>query len=251
VSLRTSLQFLGLDRPLKIIQITSASAGEGKTTTIANLGVVLARAGQRVVIVSCDLRVPRVHLFFDQSNEVGFTSVLLGQCPLSAAIQPVAGQPGLVVLPSGPPPPNPAELLSTPRASEVLRSIASNCDVVLVDSPPTLPVADARVLSRAVDATLVVARAGKTSRRSLGRAIEVLREVGAPLVGTVLNGLQQRHGDTYSIAYGYGYGSYVETPTPTPAAIETPADAPSGNGMGDNTDPGVPKVTPPPKKKQG
>jgi hypothetical protein len=72
--------------------------------------------------------------------------------------------------------------------------------------------------------------------------------VGAPLVGTVLNGLQQRHGDTYSIAYGYGYGSYVETPTPTPAAIETPTDAPSGNGMGDNTDPGAPLVTPPPKK---
>jgi capsular exopolysaccharide synthesis family protein len=236
VSLRTSLQFLALDRPLQIIQITSPSAGEGKTTTIANLGVVLARAGQRVVIVSCDLRVPRVHLFFNQSNEVGFTSVLLGQCPLSAAIQPVVGQPGLVVLPSGPPPPNPAELLSTSRAEEVLRSIATNCDIVLVDSPPTLPVADARVLSRSVDATLVVARAGKTTRRSVGRAVEVLREVGAPLVGTVLNGLRQSHGDTYSVTYGYGYGyGYSDN------KVET--EPVRGNGTSDEPMPVAPKAT--------
>jgi receptor protein-tyrosine kinase len=241
VSLRTSLQFLSLDRPLQIIQLTSPGAGEGKTTTAANLGVVLARAGTRVVIVSCDLRVPRLHAFFGQTNDVGFTSVLLGQTPLSAAIQPVPGQPGLVVLPSGPPPPNPAELLSSPRATEVLRSIATNCDIVLVDSPPTLPVADAAVLSRAVDATIVVARAGKTNRRSIQRAVEILRQVGAPLVGTVLNDLRQNHGDTYALAYGYGYG-YVDKRL----EAEPPPAAPGPNGTGDATLPDVPLIAYPP-----
>jgi capsular exopolysaccharide synthesis family protein len=206
ITLRTSLQFLSLDKPIRALQITSPSAGEGKTTTLANLGVVLARAGQRVVIVCCDLRRPRVHDFFGLDNQVGFTSVLLGESPLSAALQPVPGQPGLVVLPSGPPPPNPAELLSTARAAEVLDALRANSDIVLVDSPPILPVADATVLSQLVDATIVVARAGKTSRRSLHRAVEVLQQVDAPLVGTVLNGMKQSSSDGYALAYGYGYG---------------------------------------------
>lgn len=205
ITLRTSLQFLSLDRPIRALQITSPSAGEGKTTTLANLGVVLARAGQRVVIVCCDLRRPRIHEFFGLDNQVGFTSVLLGESPLSAALQPVPGQPGLVVLPSGPPPPNPAELLSTARAAEVLDALQTNSDIVLVDSPPVLPVADATVLSHLVDATVVVARAGKTSRRSLHRAVEVLQQVDAPLVGTVLNGMKQSSSDGYALAYGYGH----------------------------------------------
>ncbi len=207
ITLRTSLQFLSLDRPIRALQVTSPSAGEGKTTTLANLGVVLARAGQRVVIVCCDLRRPRVHEFFGLDNHMGFTSVLLGESPLSAALQPVPGQPGLVVLPSGPPPPNPAELLSTARAAEVLDALQSNSDIVLIDSPPILPVADATVLSRLADATVVVARAGRTSRRSLHRAIEVLQQVDAPVVGTVLNGVRHSSSDGYALAYGYGYGN--------------------------------------------
>lgn len=214
VTLRTSLQFLSLERSMRMIQVTSPSAGEGKTTTLANLGVVLARSGQRVVMVCCDLRRPRIHQFVGQSNSVGFTSVLLGESPLSAAIHPVPGQPGLVLLPSGPPPPNPAELLSTPRAAEVLQALQANCDIVLVDSPPVLPVADAIVLSHLVDATLLVARVGKTTKRSAHRAIEMLKQVDAPIVGTVLNGLRSSHGDSYALAYGYG---------DTPMQLETPS----------------------------
>ncbi|HSH62156.1 MAG TPA: polysaccharide biosynthesis tyrosine autokinase [Acidimicrobiales bacterium] len=199
-SLRTSIQFMGLDRPLRSIQVTSANAGEGKTTTIANLGVALAQAGQRVVIVSCDLRRPRLHEFFGLSNGVGFTSVLLGDVPVSSALHPVEGVAGLSVVVSGPIPPNPSELLAGRRAVEALAALQAEADVVLLDSPPILPVTDAAVLANRVDGTLLVASAGKTTRRELHRAQEVLRQVDALLIGTLLNGVS---GDA---AYGYSYG---------------------------------------------
>ncbi|MGI9120369.1 MAG: YveK family protein, partial [Acidimicrobiales bacterium] len=108
-SLRTSVQFIGLERPVTVIQLTSPNPSEGKTTTLANLAVALASAGQRVIVVCCDLRRPRIHEFFGLSNSVGFTSVLLGDTPLSAALQRVPRQSGLSMLASGPVPPNPSE----------------------------------------------------------------------------------------------------------------------------------------------
>ncbi|MCA1676565.1 MAG: hypothetical protein LC799_31790, partial [Actinobacteria bacterium] len=119
-TLRTAVQFMGLDRPVRSLQLTSPSAQEGKTTTLANLGVALAKAGNRVVLVCCDLRRPRIHDFFGLSNTIGFTSVLLGEVPLSGALQDVEGVDRLQVLASGPLPPNPSELLSSRRALEVL-----------------------------------------------------------------------------------------------------------------------------------
>ena len=204
-SLRTSIQFLGLDRPLRTLQVTSPAASEGKSTTIANLGVALAQAGQRVVIVCCDLRRPRIHEFFGLSNTVGFTSVLLGDTPLSAAVQRVRGQERLSLLASGPVPPNPSELLSGRRAVEVLTALQGEADVVLVDCPPILPVTDAAVLSSRVDATLLVATAGVTTRKELARAIELLAHVDAPIIGTVLNGVSEE--GTYGYSYRYTYAS--------------------------------------------
>ncbi|HUP70145.1 MAG TPA: polysaccharide biosynthesis tyrosine autokinase [Acidimicrobiales bacterium] len=206
-SLRTSIQFIGLDRPMRTIQVTSPGASEGKSTTIANLAVALAQAGQRVVIVCCDLRRPRIHDFFGMSNTVGFTSVLLGDTPLSAAIQKVRGQERLAVLASGPIPPNPSELLSGRRTVEVLTAVQAEADIVLVDCPPVLPVTDAAVLSSRVDATLLVATAGETTRKEMARTIELLSHVDAPILGTVLNGA----GDEDSYGYPYRY-SYSPTP---------------------------------------
>jgi succinoglycan biosynthesis transport protein ExoP len=203
-TVRTSVQFLGLDRPLRTLQVTSAGAHEGKTTTLANLAVTLAHAGQRVVAVCCDLRKPRLHEFFRLPNAIGFTSVLLGDVPLSSALQRVKGVPGLSLLASGPPPPNPSELVGGARAAEVLTALAATFDVVLVDCPPVLPVTDAAALSRRVDATLLVATAGTTTTKALGRAVELLRQVEAPLIGTVLNGVGAESG--YGYGYGYGYG---------------------------------------------
>jgi len=201
-TLRTSIQFLGLDQPMRTLQLTSANASEGKTTSVANLGVALARSDLRVVIVCCDLRRPRIHEFFGLSNEVGFTSVLLGKRPLATALQGVPGQARLHLLASGPLPPNPSELLSSRRSAEVLGSLRAEFDIVLIDSPPVLPVTDAIVLSGRVDATLLVALAGATTRHQAARAVELLRQVGAPLVGNVLNGV-----DTEG-SYGYTYKYY-------------------------------------------
>nr|MDQ3353591.1 polysaccharide biosynthesis tyrosine autokinase [Actinomycetota bacterium] len=186
-SLRTSVQFIGLQHPIQVVQLTSPNASEGKTTTLANLAVALAGSGQRVVVVCCDLRRPRIHEFFGLTNATGFTSVLLGEIPLSASLQAVPGQGRLALLASGPPPPNPSELLASQRSADVLLALRSECDVVLVDSPPVLPVTDSIVLSRMVDATILVGTAGRTTRKEYQRAVELLRQVDAPLIGSVLN----------------------------------------------------------------
>jgi len=196
-SLRTSIRFLDVDSPLRTIQITSPNASEGKTTTIANLAVVLAKAGERVVVVSCDLRRPRLHEFFGLSNAVGFTSVLLGESPLSSALQRVNDTDPLWLLASGPLPPNPSELLSSKRAAETLSGLAGFADVVLIDCPPVLPVTDSSIISSRVDGTLLVATAGTTTRKQVVRSIELLRQVGAPLVGSVLNNAPSEGGYSY------------------------------------------------------
>jgi polysaccharide biosynthesis transport protein len=201
-TLRTSVQFIGLDQPMRTLQVTSPNPQEGKTTTLANLAVALARSGSTVAIVCCDLRRPRVHEFFGLQNEVGFTSVLLGKVGLAGAMQEVPDQARLSLLASGPLPPNPSELLSSKRTVEVLGSLQAEYDIVLIDAPPVLPVTDALVLSGRVDATLLVAVAGATTRKEAARAVELLRQVDAPLVGAVLNGV-----DTEG-SYGYAYQSY-------------------------------------------
>lgn len=204
-ALRTSVQFMGLDKPVQAIQVTSPNAEEGKTTTLVNLAVVLARAGWRVVVICCDLRRPRVHEFLDLTNERGFTSVLLGECSTADALQRVPSQERLFVLASGPVPPNPSELLSTARVTQLIKSLKGERTIVLIDSPPLLPVTDALVLARQVDATLVVSAAGSTRRKELSRAIEMLRQVDAEIGGLVLNGVTSQ--SAYGYGYGYGYGA--------------------------------------------
>jgi polysaccharide biosynthesis transport protein len=202
-TLRTSVQFLGIDRPLQTIAVTSPTKEEGKTTTLANLGVALAQTGQRVVLLDCDLRRPRIHQFFGLSNEIGFTSVLLGTNPVAKALQPVESYPSLAVLASGPPPPDPSELLASHRTREVIEALRSRSDIVLIDSPPVLPVTDPLVLSALVDATLLVVAADETTKRGLHRAVELLTQVDAPLVGAILNEVGPER------AYAYGYAGYA------------------------------------------
>jgi capsular exopolysaccharide synthesis family protein len=204
-TLRTSVQFVGLERTMQVLQVTSPVAAEGKTTTLANLGVALARAGKRVVMVDWDLRRPRIESFFGVDNSFGFTNVVVGDASLADAVQAVPGEPGLAVLPSGPTPPNPSELLSTRRAADILRALADAADYVLVDCPPVLPVTDAIIVSGIVDATMLVVTAGSTTKRQTGRAVELLRQIDAPLVGAVLNGVGSG-GRGYGYGYGYEYG---------------------------------------------
>ncbi|HVV36717.1 MAG TPA: polysaccharide biosynthesis tyrosine autokinase [Acidimicrobiales bacterium] len=208
--LRTSVQFANLAGASKLLQMTSPSQSEGKTTTLANLAVAMASAGSSVILVCCDLRRPRIHELFGKSNKVGFTSVLLGDVPMAQALQSVPNLPSLRLLASGPPPPNPSELLSVSRTGDLMRALAASADIVLIDSPPVLPVTDSLVLSRWVDSVVVVASANETSRRALGRSLELLEQVHAPVIGTVLNGVTHGtggYGNGYGYGYGYGYGS--------------------------------------------
>jgi succinoglycan biosynthesis transport protein ExoP len=213
-SLRTSLQFAAQERELRTILITSPASEEGKTTTLANLGAVFAQAGKQVVLVSCDLRRPRLGKFLGVDEATGLTTVLLGEQPLAQVVQPVQGDRRLWVLPSGPLPSNPAELLSGQRAQEVFAALAQSFDLVLIDSPPLLPVTDAVLLSRQVDATVLVVAAGQTRRGELHRAAEKLEQVSAPVIGVVLNEVT-RQGST---GYYHQYGSYearAEQPEPS------------------------------------
>jgi capsular exopolysaccharide synthesis family protein len=222
-TVRTSLEFLSLEHPISSVQVTSALAAEGKTTTLANLAVTFAKGGQRVIVLCCDLRRPRVHEFFGLDNRIGFTSVLLGETPLAEAIQevPTDGLP-VRLLASGPLPPNPAELLSSGRAASVIEALHDRCDLLLIDSPPVLPVTDALVIAGLVDAVLLVGDSGSTTKRSLTRAVELLRQVDAPLAGSVLNGVGGR------TEYGYEYGKeYFDT---EPARKRSRATAATNGG---------------------
>jgi capsular exopolysaccharide synthesis family protein len=224
-TLRTSVQFIGLENPVKVIQFTSPNASEGKTTTLANLAVALAGAGQRIVVVCCDLRRPRVHEFLGVTNDIGFTSVLLGEVPLSEALQAAPGVSNVAVLASGPVPPNPSELLASQRTQELLGLLRTECDVLLIDTPPVLPVTDGLVVSRFADATIVVGIANRTTRHEAHRAVELLNQVGARVAGTVLNGVEP------TSVYGYGrtYGHVYEAQQPASNGAGGPP-TPSTNG---------------------
>jgi capsular exopolysaccharide synthesis family protein len=213
--LRTSIQFLALDRSLKTIQVTSPWKSEGKTTTVVNLAVALARSGQQVIVVDCDLRRPRIGEFFHLSSRVGFTSVLLGDTPLSRALQPAEGIEGLRVLPAGPIPPNPSELLAGKRTGEILDRLATDADFLLLDSPPVLPVSDAAVIASRVDGVIVVVNDNSTKRMQVQRAMELLSQVGSTVAGLVLNRTHQDE-ESYQYEYGYSYraaGSNLTKPS--------------------------------------
>jgi polysaccharide biosynthesis transport protein len=215
-SLRTSLQFARQERDLRTILVTSPAAAEGKTSTLSNLGAMFAQAGQRVVLVSCDLRKPRLGEFFGLDERLGLTTAILGEQPVEQLIQPVPGDDNLWLLGSGQMPPNPAELLNGRRIQEVFNRLRGLFDLVLIDSPPVLPVTDAVVLAKDADATLLVVAAGQTSRGDLQRAAEKLAQVNARVVGLVLNETSKQSGG-YGYGYQYGYGGTYMSERPLPA----------------------------------
>ncbi len=184
-TLRTNIQFSSLDKPLRTILITGVEPGEGKSTTLANLAVVMAQGGKRVIAVDCDLRRPSLHKLFALPSEPGLTTALLegkGRPLLQETIVP-----GLRLLTSGPLPPNPSELLGSRHFEELLGSLVSDADVVLLDAPPVIAVSDAAVLASKVDGVILVINAGKTKRDLARRAKSLLQNVNAPLLGAVLN----------------------------------------------------------------
>jgi len=185
-TLRTNLDFAGLDRALKTLVVTSAGVGEGKTTTLANLAVVSAQAGRRVILVDADLRRPTLHRIFGLPNEMGLTTMMRDEEALAAPPLQATEVEGLSVLTSGPLPPNPADLMGSRRMEEVIAALSERADQVLFDTPPVVAVTDAAVLATKVDGVLLVIGAGKTRRDQARAAVQRLEQINARLVGAVL-----------------------------------------------------------------
>jgi tyrosine-protein kinase Etk/Wzc len=224
-TLRTNLLFSQAVQALRTIAVTSAGPAEGKSTTASNLAVTFAQQGMRVLLVDCDLRRPRLHEIFQAPREPGFTQYLLGQSPLGelAVSTPV---PNLFLLPAGTLPPNPAELLGSARAREVVRLMSDQFDLVVFDTPPVMLASDAAILGSVLDGVLLVVRAGSTSRVAARQAMRQMETVGANLLGVVLNDPDAKM-PTYEGYYGYsrhggGYAYYGDThaddEAPVPAA---------------------------------
>lgn len=207
--LRTNVQFLRLDRPINVIQVTSSMAGEGKTTTSANLAVVLAQAGHRVALVDADLRRPRIHEVFGIPQSPGFTDLLLGtEARHTVSHIDIDGINRLSIYPSGAVPSNPSELLSGRRTAKLLAEMGDYYDVVIVDSAPVLPVSDSVALAGSVDGVIVVAQAGRVTGDNMADTIDRLSRVSAPVLGLVLNQAAK------SATGSYAYGGYNSTPRP-------------------------------------
>ncbi len=204
--LRTNLQYADIDNPIHSIVVTSSIPGEGKSTTSCNLAITMAEAGLRTVLVEADLRRPKVSHYMGLESAIGLTSVLTGGASLTDALQPW-GHHGLWVLPSGPLPPNPSEILGSQHMIDLLKVLLDRADVVVFDAPPLLPVTDAAVLARIVDGAVLVVQAQRTKREQVTRCLEVLQGVDSRLIGTVVNRAPTKgpEADAYGQAGGYGY----------------------------------------------
>ncbi|WP_375474660.1 polysaccharide biosynthesis tyrosine autokinase [uncultured Jatrophihabitans sp.] len=193
--LRTNLQYLAVDTPPKLIAITSAMSGEGKSTTAVGLASAMAEAGYTVCLVDADLRRPTIARAFGLDASPGLTSILAGRAGIGDVLQPVSSN--LNVITSGPIPPNPSELLASGHFRTLLRELAEKTDYVLIDTAPLLPVADGSEVASVADVTLLVVRARRTNRDQLRKAADSLTRVSARLGGVVLNAVSARESGTY------------------------------------------------------
>lgn len=199
-TLRTSLFYTLSDTPPKVIVMTSPGPGEGKSTTCANLAVVLSQADKKTLVMDCDLRKPVIHKVFGLRNFVGVVDALVKDLDLGEVSQEPL--PGLQVITSGTIPPNPSELLGSKRFAEFVRQVREQFDYVLIDAPPVEMVSDPAILATQGDGVLVVLDAQKTRKGALRQSMRGLEAVGANVLGTVMNNVKASKGGYY---YGYKY----------------------------------------------
>ncbi|ABM09425.1 polysaccharide biosynthesis tyrosine autokinase [Paenarthrobacter aurescens] len=218
--LRTNLTFIDVDNPPRILLITSSLPSEGKSTVTSNLAATIAAAGNDVIVIDADLRRPTVHQVFGVLPDVGVTDVLSGRASIDDVLQEWGPNPRLRILTAGRIPPNPSELLGS-RAMEHLLKDLSQRAIVLIDAPPLLPVTDAAVLSRVADGTLVVARARKTTRDTLYRALGNLTRVRGRVLGVILNCVATNGPGDLNYGYYGAYGSADDAQAPSPRSLGT------------------------------
>ncbi|WP_157683361.1 polysaccharide biosynthesis tyrosine autokinase [Microlunatus soli] len=215
--LRTAIQFADVDNPMKIVAVTSSMSGEGKSGVSANLAMAFAEAGHRVLLMDADLRRPSIADYFGLEGSRGLTNALVGQVDIDDVIQGWGDRHRLSVLPAGAVPPNPSEILGSQRMAAMLDDFRSGYDVIVIDTPPLLPVTDAAIIAAKADGALVIARYGKTKRQEFAGSTDALRAVDARIVGAVINRVPTKK---RGAAYDY-YGAVSET---APAAAPVPAD---------------------------
>lgn len=198
--IRTGIQFAQAGKELQTIALTSCTPNEGKSTTIANLAVVLTQAGKSVLLIDCDMRNPTVHKNFNLSNKVGLSSCISMGTALSDAVQKTSIE-GLYALTGGVIPPNPSELLGSEQMKNVLQRAKEQYDYVLIDTPPVMPVTDALIVSRFVDGMILVIASAEVKVEMARDVKNQLVNAGANILGVVLNKVRSEH-------HGYGYGYY-------------------------------------------
>jgi exopolysaccharide transport family protein len=215
-ALRTSLLLSNLGAPPKVIMVTSARPQEGKTTTSINTAIVLAQKGVRVLLMDADLRRPSVHKTMGMGPRSGLSNVLTGSATLQQTITTSTILPNLFIMPAGTPPPNPAELLASSNMRDLIVELREMYDHIVIDTPPTLSVTDAVVLSPRADATILVIRSGQTTKQALRRARDILMQVNAHVAGVLLNAVDLTSPDYYYYyEYQGKYGQYYQEDPPS------------------------------------
>ncbi|GAK41120.1 tyrosine-protein kinase [Paenibacillus sp. TCA20] len=201
-TLRTNIQFSAIDDQIKVLMVASAQSGEGKTTTVSNLAVTYAQEGKKVLLIDTDLRKPSLHQVFTVSNHAGLSSAIAAQYPVQEVLQKTAVH-NLDVLPSGPIPPNPSEMLGSKKMTALLEERKEMYDIILFDTPPVLAVTDAMIISSLCDGVVLVVNSGKVKKDLVKKAKGHLEHVNARILGVVLNNLQlSKNQSNYYYYYG-------------------------------------------------
>jgi len=222
-SLRTNLQFSGIDTPLKTVLVTSASPSDGKSSIVANLATVIAQSEKNVVVMDADMRRPTLHKLFKLSNRIGLSDYFIRTPEKMTGVVKKTRVNGLNIITSGSLPPNPSELLSSSKMQDVLSLLEKHFDMVLLDSPPLLAVTDALILAKSVNGVLLVVDPKKTKRGAIRQAIEQLQRLDTRLLGVVLNNIKVKRSSYYynrDYYYSKQYGRTSEDASHMEPAVE-------------------------------
>lgn len=199
-SIRTSIKYAAIDKPIKTIVVTSSVPGEGKSTVVGNVAMSLAKDGSRVLIIDCDLRKPSLHRKFKISNEKGLTDCLINKNTSKEVVQQYSER--LFIITAGTIPPNPSEIVGSKTMELFLKELSINYDYIVLDTPPLLAVTDAQLLSAKSDAALFVVRAGKTKEKIISKGYKELSKVQANVIGSILNSVDTSDRGEYYKYYG-------------------------------------------------
>lgn len=194
-SLRTSIKFSSVDKPIKTIVVTSSIPGEGKSTISGNLAITLSQSGARVLLIDCDLRKPSIHKKFRVVNDLGLTDILVDKCSLKDVIKKIDEY--LFMITAGTIPPNPSEIVGSNSMEDLIKELSLSFDYIVMDTPPVIPVTDPLLLAAKSDATIIVVRARKTKEKIIRQAYDELIKVNSNIIGSILNDSETKTNNSY------------------------------------------------------